>query len=384
MAENRYKIVFNAAAIPANEIAGVKSKLSVLLNIEGRKREQLFSARPVVIRSDVDRQTALRYKSAFERAGVSCQLVEIRQKAIEDLMIQPDIRETVEQPKIICPGCDFEQNKSEECIRCGVIISKYRKKKPQESPPGKEAFHNKKSETESCNLILTGEFSGKNITGFKWILNKVVPKKFEYFFRNIFQNIFTRKNPYYNYGAKVLDILIQAVLLIIITFILYTLVLYLCKISWNVYVETHIGEKYLQMYPATSQSIFDLLNRNLIQFSMQMTSAAFSICLVISALCQVFHIARYFYLPRGFFGKILLWGLPLAAVVAFRIRPVFGFHPFGFAYVVSIVPALCVFSGCFHFTYELLPEIGDLLHMVLNLKAAIARKTHPDKKRRVN
>ena len=96
----------------------------------------------------------------------------------------------------------------------------------------------------------------------------------------------------------------------------------------------------------------------------EVSIAAFTICMLISAICQLFYIARYLYLSRSFFGKIVIWGLPLAAAVATHIQPIYGFEEWRTAYAVAFLPTLCVFGGCFKFTRELLPEIGDLIRKV--------------------
>ena len=31
----------------------------------------------------------------------------------------------MEPKKLICPNCDYEQIDTDECVKCGVIISKY-------------------------------------------------------------------------------------------------------------------------------------------------------------------------------------------------------------------------------------------------------------------
>ncbi len=273
------------------------------------------------------------------------------------------VQEADRHKTMICPNCNFEQNHSAECIRCGIIISKYRDKKPQQSPRREEILHGKESEIESAKLARIGNFPKKTIPGHTWILQKIIPNKLEYLFRDIF----TRKNLYYNYVANFLDIMIQAILLVLITIILCIVFLYVCKMSWHVYISTPLGKKFLELYAVSAQSIVYVLNRELILFSIQLTLEAFTICLAISAICQVSHITRYFYLPRGFIGKIVLWGLPLTAIVAIHIQLVFGVKQFGLTYVVALVPTLCVFSGCFKFTYELLPEIGTLIEKSLQI-----------------
>jgi hypothetical protein len=137
--------------------------------------------------------------------------------------------------------------------------------------------------------------------------------------------------------------------------------------SWHLYIYTQVGKRFIELNWVRAQNIVALLDREMISFSIQLTLEAFTVCLTISAVCQVLHITRYFYLPRGLLGKISLWGLPLTAIVAVYIQPALGLQQLGLTYAVALVPTLCVFSGCFKFTYELLPEIGDLMEMALQL-----------------
>jgi hypothetical protein len=155
--------------------------------------------------------------------------------------------------------------------------------------------------------------------------------------------------------------MLQAGLLVLAAIVICIVFMYTCKMAWFVYISTPVGKKFLNTFPMKAQNIIDILNRELIFFSIQLTLKAFIICLAISALCQVFHMARYFYQPRGFVMKIILWGLPLTAIVAIHIQDAFGLKQLGPAYIVALVPTLCVFSGCFKFAYELLPEIGTLI-----------------------
>ena len=75
--------------------------------------------------------------------------------------------------------------------------------------------------------------------------------------------------------------------------------------------------------------------------------------------------------------KIILWGLPLAAIVAIHIQDAFGIQQLGLAYVVALVPTLCLFSGCFKFTYELLPEIGTLIEKTIQIATQVIQAKFP-------
>ena len=83
----------------------------------------LFKGKSVVLKSGLDKPTALRYKSILEKAGAVCRI-----EALE--------KSENPQKTMICPKCGFEQQESASCVRCGVIIDKYeelrRKKEEKE------------------------------------------------------------------------------------------------------------------------------------------------------------------------------------------------------------------------------------------------------------
>ncbi|MEE8399681.1 MAG: hypothetical protein V3S89_11795 [Desulfobacterales bacterium] len=183
-----------------------------------------------------------------------------------------------------------------------------------------------------------------------------------------FRTPFERKNPYFRYVANLLDILVQAALLLLVTAALCIILLYMIKISWNTFIYSPVGGKFVQMEPETARNIVGLFSREIVPFSIYLAIRAFAICLAVSAVCQLLHIARYFYLPRELFGRVILWGFPLAALVAAYIRTEVGFQQFGLIYLVALIPTLCVFSGCFKFAYELVPEAGELLQRVKQIR----------------
>lgn len=70
----RYKVFFTGEISEACDIKDVKRNIASLYKVDVRKVEMLFSARPVVIKNDVDYQTAIKYKSAFEKRGAICKV----------------------------------------------------------------------------------------------------------------------------------------------------------------------------------------------------------------------------------------------------------------------------------------------------------------------
>jgi hypothetical protein len=75
----------------------------------------------------------------------------------------------------------------------------------------------------------------------------------------------------------------------------------------------------------------------------------FIMCLVITAICQLFHITRFLYEPRGLVGRTVLWGLPLTAVVAAMVHYTYG-GGWRIAYAIAFIPTMCLFSSCFELT----------------------------------
>lgn len=75
-----YRIVFKGEIVPGHEISKVKDNFSRLFKIEEPVLEKLFSGRSLVIKNDIDYETAERWRNALESTGVLC-IVETKEKA---------------------------------------------------------------------------------------------------------------------------------------------------------------------------------------------------------------------------------------------------------------------------------------------------------------
>jgi hypothetical protein len=71
---NRYKVIFNGKTVDGCQCKDVKRHLGALLKTDQDKIDRLFSGRWVVIKRDVDYQTALKYLNVFKQAGAICEL----------------------------------------------------------------------------------------------------------------------------------------------------------------------------------------------------------------------------------------------------------------------------------------------------------------------
>ena len=188
------------------------------------------------------------------------------------------------------------------------------------------------------------------------------------------KNYLTHHHPVINYLYKLLNAILTAILLLIITAIIYIVLLYLSKMLWGIYISTPMGKKLFFSSGETAQIIIDLLERDVVHFSVELTITAFIICLLISAIAQVFYVARFLYHSWGLFGKIFFWGLPMTAVVAVYVQSIYEFDSWITAFAAAFVPALSVFTGCFKFSNELLPEIGSMVQNTFSKLMEQAKK----------
>ncbi len=188
------------------------------------------------------------------------------------------------------------------------------------------------------------------------------------------KNYLTHHHSVINYLYKLLNAILTAILLLIITAIIYIVLLYLSKMLWGIYISTPMGKQFFFSSGETAQIIIDLLERDVVHFSVELTITAFIICLLISAIAQVFYVARFLYHSRDLFGKILFWGLPMTAVVAVYVQSIYEFDSWITAFAAAFVPTLSVFTGCFKFSNELLPEIGSMVQNTFSKLMEQAKK----------
>ncbi len=178
---------------------------------------------------------------------------------------------------------------------------------------------------------------------------------------------YARNAPWRQYCRKAVNNLVQAALLLLITTVCFLVLLYLCGMMWHTYQLTYVGQNFAVLYPDQALSISTLLRANLLHLAAGVTLSSFMICIAVSALFRFFHLTRYLYLPRGFFGKILMFGLPLAALVSAQLQDRYGYVSPDISYLISLIPTLALFPYCFRYTLELVPELGWIIRQAISL-----------------
>ena len=128
-----YKVIFLGLTVAGQEeearlIEGLQKKF----NLSPERAESLLQRVPIVVKKGISKEEMEKYVRAFEEIGGRIRVEE--EPATEAPGISPKPEPTPKPapemkpytgPTITCPQCGFEQPESDECIKCGIIISKY-------------------------------------------------------------------------------------------------------------------------------------------------------------------------------------------------------------------------------------------------------------------
>jgi hypothetical protein len=144
-----YKVTFLGLAVigPEEETRLLKG-LQKKFNLTPGKAESLLQRIPVVVKKGISKEEAERYVKAFEEIGGRIKMeeeipaLEITQEYEPKIKPEPQPGPRTEpahsftygpEPErkpypgrmVTCPQCGFEQPGTDECIKCGIVISKY-------------------------------------------------------------------------------------------------------------------------------------------------------------------------------------------------------------------------------------------------------------------
>ena len=98
MSDDRYNLVFKGELVKSVALAQAKQNLSRLFKVTGSKLDLLFSGEPVVLKKNLDFDTATKYRVAIKKAGARVDLVLVAPANAEKTKPKPDSRSAPTTP----------------------------------------------------------------------------------------------------------------------------------------------------------------------------------------------------------------------------------------------------------------------------------------------
>ncbi len=169
--------------------------------------------------------------------------------------------------------------------------------------------------------------------------------------------------------------LIEIIILFTATAVLIGILLSFMEALWYLYLQTPIGIRYTASLSGTSLHPFNqLIEKDLFMISFEIARAALAACLIISAICQILALRRYFHEGRGLLNRVFWLSLFSAAAAYILTQTIW--IDLQIAFMVMIVPCLCLNSACLKISKRLLPELTPFAIMEIIRRIRDAR-IHP-------
>lgn len=111
MSDERFEVVFRGDVVAGLPVMEVKQRLAQLFNADAERIDKMFFGRPVVVKRNLDRETAEHYQSSLLKAGA---LVDIRKAAVaehsiaETLGSEPDAPPAQDVQSPVPQDVDFD------------------------------------------------------------------------------------------------------------------------------------------------------------------------------------------------------------------------------------------------------------------------------------
>jgi hypothetical protein len=133
-----YKVVFLGLTVAGpEEEARLLGGLQKKFNLTPERAERLLQKVPVVVKKGISKEEMEKYVKAFQEIGGRTRVEEEEEVITEmpEISSQPEPgKKPYMERMITCPQCGFEQPETNECVKCGVVISKYSSQKEAAQP----------------------------------------------------------------------------------------------------------------------------------------------------------------------------------------------------------------------------------------------------------
>ncbi len=189
MTQKKYDVFLEGKIKENQDVESVKNSIAKLFKLDKKKADKLFAGKRKAIKKNLDLKTAEKYKEKIEKAGALCSIDEVIDEFLEieieiedegvpgeapaevvnggmdesvEIIIEDDVEDDIEDgdeevleiddgneignisgninmdkgdqvKTFACPKCGFVQDKALECVSCGILFSKFKKK--GDAPP---------------------------------------------------------------------------------------------------------------------------------------------------------------------------------------------------------------------------------------------------------
>jgi hypothetical protein len=161
--------------------------------------------------------------------------------------------------------------------------------------------------------------------------------------------------------------LVEMMILCAATTVVFMAVFSLLKAMWHLYLQTPVGHRFASNASLLSNyTVAQLLSKDLVLFSLEVTATTLIACLMLSAICQLLAIRRLFYEGRGLANRIM-WLLLFMTVSAYILT---GRSQLDFPIAIGLclLPSMCMFATCLTVSDRLLPELTPFAFLELTRK----------------
>ncbi|MGD8523526.1 MAG: hypothetical protein PVF56_20425 [Desulfobacterales bacterium] len=140
MESKSWTVIFDGELDSGQTPQDVKNNLAQLFKVNTAKIEPLFASPSVIIKKNLTYATALKYQQAIAKTGAICRIEALKDQPLEMRLDPGETSAEIDQHRMTCPACGFKQDDARECIRCGIVISKYLEKMSGTTPAASHTY----------------------------------------------------------------------------------------------------------------------------------------------------------------------------------------------------------------------------------------------------
>lgn len=126
----RFEVIFHGEMVRKNELLDIKHQMRAMFQLDADRVEALFTGQPLVIKRNLTKELAEKYKRAIAQTGGFSIVVA---QTPQPQTITPDEadQESPADPHMItaqiaiCPACLHKQLAADQCNRCNVHMEKF-------------------------------------------------------------------------------------------------------------------------------------------------------------------------------------------------------------------------------------------------------------------